>query len=398
VSDGSTLRSNIEGVETKDSFVVTMWNCTSASNGYRPCRSPAFMVRKGDWKLIVSGQTDNKNVDMLFNLKEDPAEINNLIGKNGNMVPDTTISKAEHLKATLVKYLQDSDHPAAGAVQDRQTWRETAFWADSSLKFRDTLADGTRIEWIYIGSPSGEIVNVSVEGDIANCYGLWLDSQYGQNGKGFSVVAVRYQASDLVGAQIPVNLVIKLGGGDERKVLLIPPHNNKIMGTPGTISTINFLASIQFSLDLTNSPTTITIMSQNPKDEENKNGRYGPESAVELQATTAVEGLGGSSASRPSLDSATEQRTNKAGWSPLGAIIGLMMAIVAFVIAFVLVRKRTKQSYPPPLEPGHENTNIEMYTICHNDDESSYSFGRTSLSNDLSPFLQSSAEAKIVGY
>jgi arylsulfatase A-like enzyme len=53
-TDGSSLRRQIEGTATEDPFVVTMWNWTDITDGYKPSRDPSFMIRKGEWKLILS--------------------------------------------------------------------------------------------------------------------------------------------------------------------------------------------------------------------------------------------------------------------------------------------------------------------------------------------------------
>jgi len=111
-SDGRSLRRLIEVTDKEDSFVVTMWNATDSTWDGTPKREPAFMIRKGDWKLILPNQASLNVIDMLFNLREDPHELYNLVGLNGTTADDATIGKAEHLTALLVKYLDELDSPA----------------------------------------------------------------------------------------------------------------------------------------------------------------------------------------------------------------------------------------------------------------------------------------------
>jgi hypothetical protein len=255
-TDGTTLRSNIDGTNTDENFVVTMWNQTDASKNYKVSRDPAFMIRNGNWKLILSGQADNENVDMLYNLDEDPSEMNNLLGENGQSAPDEIIGKAEHLKAMLVKYLKDADHPAAEEIHMRRTWRHESFWSVLTLPFRDTLDDGTRTEYLYIGSPGGETVSLTLEGEDTGHYGLKLDSQHGLSDEGFTVVAVRFTTTNKADAEslAPVTLVIELDGGDKREVILSPPKQMRQVAI-GKDAGGDFQSTLTFCLNLTPAPS-----------------------------------------------------------------------------------------------------------------------------------------------
>ena len=258
-TDGTTLRSNIDGTNTDENFVVTMWNQTDASKNYKVSRDPAFMIRNGNWKLILSGQADNENVDMLYNLDEDPSEMNNLLGENGQSAPDEIIGKAEHLKAMLVKYLKDADHPAAEEIHMRRTWRHESFWSVLTLPFRDTLDDGTRTEYLYIGSPGGETVSLTLEGEDTGHYGLKLDSQHGLSDEGFTVVAVRFTTTNKADAEslAPVTLVIELDGGDKREVILSPPKQMRQVAI-GKDAGGDFQSTLTFCLNLT--PVSLSVV------------------------------------------------------------------------------------------------------------------------------------------
>jgi arylsulfatase A-like enzyme len=76
-NDGRSLRTLIDGKHDPVDYAVSAWG--QISNG------GPFMIRKGDWKMIVYLQMpDNKQnpVCALYNLKTDPLEMDNLIGNN----------------------------------------------------------------------------------------------------------------------------------------------------------------------------------------------------------------------------------------------------------------------------------------------------------------------------
>ncbi|HUX55540.1 MAG TPA: sulfatase-like hydrolase/transferase [Bacteroidales bacterium] len=77
-NDGRSLRKLIEGKADPVDYAVSTWG--QINNG------GPFMIRKGDWKLIVYLQMNDKRqrsvTSALYNLKTDPLEMNNLIGSN----------------------------------------------------------------------------------------------------------------------------------------------------------------------------------------------------------------------------------------------------------------------------------------------------------------------------
>lgn len=73
-SDGNSLRGLIEGMDLNHGkYVVTEWD-------YRGDISPNYMVVKDGWKLMIPYSKRSKVIDALYNLTEDPHEINNLLG------------------------------------------------------------------------------------------------------------------------------------------------------------------------------------------------------------------------------------------------------------------------------------------------------------------------------
>jgi len=274
-----------------------MRNYTEAVYNYRASSSPAFMVRKGDWKLIIAGQDDNRNVDMLYNLDEDPSEMNNLIGKNEDTASVAVLSKAEHLKALLVKYLIDSNHPAAEEVHRRQTHhRNLTFWSgESTVHFRDTLADGTRTEYLYVGTPRDDkSLSITIESDDTSSYGLRLESQYALKDEGFSVIAVRYNngvkvpddivARRKVHTSLSTSLAIRLSGDtyeQEIRVDLVPPLKDKFETSVSRIDDEeDFSDSLYFSLDFV-MPTSSPTVSKSPTLSPTRPSRCSEQSVLE---------------------------------------------------------------------------------------------------------------------
>ena len=111
-SDGSSLRPLNEGEETdKFDVVVTEWNYNLKDN------EPNYMIVKGDWKLFIPYSTTSSVIDALYDLKNDPKEVNNLIGKN----PDKAehLEKANELKEDLLIWLLDKKSSHYKGVKER---------------------------------------------------------------------------------------------------------------------------------------------------------------------------------------------------------------------------------------------------------------------------------------
>ena len=192
---------------------------------------------------------------MLFNLDEDPAETNNLLGLNADTASDSVIGKAEHLKAMLFKYLVDGNHPAAPAVQQRRTWRELPFWLESSsIAFRDLLADGTRTEYLYLGTKVGEAVSVSVVGSDGH-FSLKLDSQYLNENAGFAIVEVRFAKIRQGLPQENSTLIVQIETRTEEVVNLSPP--TRTIGSINVVASVDesFADQLRFTASTSNSPT-----------------------------------------------------------------------------------------------------------------------------------------------
>jgi len=97
-SDGKSLRGLIEGTD-KDhgKYVVTEWD-------YRGPVSPNYMIVKDGWKLMIPYTKESTVINAMYNLNEDPHEMNNLLGKNPNRA--NYQAKAEELRTDLLEWLK----------------------------------------------------------------------------------------------------------------------------------------------------------------------------------------------------------------------------------------------------------------------------------------------------
>jgi arylsulfatase A-like enzyme len=96
-SDGSSLRDLVEGNKTtRSAYIVTEWL-------YRGDSEPNYMIVKDGWKMFIPQTATSQVIDVLYNLKDDPYEINNLIGNNNNQ--QKYASKVNELKNDLLQWL-----------------------------------------------------------------------------------------------------------------------------------------------------------------------------------------------------------------------------------------------------------------------------------------------------
>lgn len=110
-ADGQSLRPLIEGRETGEGRVaVSEWDSK---------RIPGFMITDGRWKLLYGRSSDAKSMDALYDLKNDPDELNNLIGKNpggAKYHPETS-----RMKGLLLEWLVRVQSPHLESVKARPT-------------------------------------------------------------------------------------------------------------------------------------------------------------------------------------------------------------------------------------------------------------------------------------
>ncbi len=96
-SDGKSLRGLIEGKDKKHGkYVVTEWD-------YRGDTESNYMVLKDGWKMIIPYSETSNVINALYNLNEDPLEMNNLIGNNPER--KKYAAKTEELRKCLLEWL-----------------------------------------------------------------------------------------------------------------------------------------------------------------------------------------------------------------------------------------------------------------------------------------------------
>jgi arylsulfatase A-like enzyme len=96
-SNGTSLRGLMEGKESSQGkYVVTEWL-------YHQDRSPAYMIVKDNWKMFIPYSAESKVINALYNLREDPHELNNLLGNNPNRKKYE--AKATELRNDMLEWL-----------------------------------------------------------------------------------------------------------------------------------------------------------------------------------------------------------------------------------------------------------------------------------------------------
>jgi arylsulfatase A-like enzyme len=117
-SDGESLRRYIEGTSAaKDPFAVAEWN-------WRGPVQPNLMVRTRDWKYYIPNTADSSVMNVLYDLKNDPHEMSNLLGKNPKA--SNYRKQAEYMKSLLVQWLEKTDSPHLAEVNRRDAVKTPA--------------------------------------------------------------------------------------------------------------------------------------------------------------------------------------------------------------------------------------------------------------------------------
>lgn len=114
-TDGFSLKPVMEGAVPKYDFAVSEWT-------WKNQNVPSLMIRSRDWKLMTTHRGGGKDVEALFDLKNDPKEIKNLLGSNPDRFKYS--SKAEELRSKLVGYLKDVNSPLLEGVASRTLVRK----------------------------------------------------------------------------------------------------------------------------------------------------------------------------------------------------------------------------------------------------------------------------------
>jgi arylsulfatase A-like enzyme len=110
-SDGKSLRGLIEGTDqTHGKYVVTEWHSD-------PTKWPSYMIVKEDWKMFIPSTSTSTVINALYNLKDDPYEMNNLMGSNPNKASYT--QKINELHTDLLTWMQKNNSKKYDGVRNR---------------------------------------------------------------------------------------------------------------------------------------------------------------------------------------------------------------------------------------------------------------------------------------
>jgi len=115
-TDGYSLKGVMEGTESpKYDFAVSEWDWHNEN-------VPSIMICTDQWKLMTTHRSGGRNIEALFDLKNDPFEINNLLGTNPERFKYKKIT--EELRSKLVEYLKDVNYPLVNGIEERILIRE----------------------------------------------------------------------------------------------------------------------------------------------------------------------------------------------------------------------------------------------------------------------------------
>ncbi|KAL3911164.1 MAG: hypothetical protein SGILL_007390 [Bacillariaceae sp.] len=149
---------------------------------------PSFMVRKGSYKLMMQKLANSNEMDMMFDLDDDPSERRNLLGNSAMTAIEAHASKAEHLRCLLLDWMERLDNGANGdetyfsdpannyndsagdiqEIRNRQKWKQLGLWSSAKqndpLEFGQVAWTGTefvRHEWFYLGTRKEESYTIT---------------------------------------------------------------------------------------------------------------------------------------------------------------------------------------------------------------------------------------------
>lgn len=115
-TDGYSLKGVMEGSDApKYNFAVSEWTWENE-------KIPSIMIRTEEWKLMTTHRKGGVNVEVLYDLKNDPYEINNLLGSNPERF--NYKEKAEEMRSKLLGYLKDVNSPLVEGIERRVLIRE----------------------------------------------------------------------------------------------------------------------------------------------------------------------------------------------------------------------------------------------------------------------------------
>lgn len=119
---GRSLRPLIDGRDDSErfDFAVQEWPVYGGEGKHFVHFGPNFMVRTEEWKFMFASTPESTALDALYNMKDDPFEMNNLLGSNPKAAD--YIGKdgvASQMKDRLVAWLEHVDSPHLEGVKAR---------------------------------------------------------------------------------------------------------------------------------------------------------------------------------------------------------------------------------------------------------------------------------------
>jgi arylsulfatase A-like enzyme len=163
VSDGKSLRGIIDGTDqSRPKYIVTEWLGNTD-------KVPGYMILKDSWKMFIPNSANSTVIDALYNLKDDPYEMNNLLGSNPNKKQYT--SKVNELHTDLVNWLKEHKSKNYDGVRMRnltgtplaaskleQTFNQFQIYPNPATRQLMIDSDTKRIDGIQIYDLSGRTI------------------------------------------------------------------------------------------------------------------------------------------------------------------------------------------------------------------------------------------------
>jgi hypothetical protein len=127
-SDSRSLRGMIEATDqTMGKYVVTEWL-------YNEDKQPAFMILKDNWKLFIPYSAESNVINALYDLKEDPHEMHNLIGNNPERKKYE--AKATELREDLLTWLKEHKSSHYEGVKARDLMKADLNTGSNQIPFK----------------------------------------------------------------------------------------------------------------------------------------------------------------------------------------------------------------------------------------------------------------------
>ena len=213
--------------------------------------APTLMIRKGSYKLILPKKEDSDVLDMMYDLKNDPLEMHNLLGKNGDTAKPIVIGKAEYLKCLLTEWMRRVDGKIEGYYSDnkynlgegrgdireiraRRTWREVEYWQshEKFIWFGQPVYVASedsyrRNEYLYIGRTKPGVLtikDISVTGVDARYFSVSTDQAVVNPGSCFRV-RVSFESKKPVSiGSLDASITIQNDVDGVRKIKIVGPR------------------------------------------------------------------------------------------------------------------------------------------------------------------------------